>query len=165
MGWVLLRMQAQSQNKYMELMAERQPHIELYYPLYDKVTRPARARRAVRVRSPVYPGYVFADISRIHGLEDLRPGLIRVWCVRFGAQIAIIDSRVIDVLRLQEAQGLLVTENKADNPYTYGRHVRVHTPMADIMAIVVRLTNNGTRIVVNGPLCPITVPLHQVELV
>jgi hypothetical protein len=90
---------------------------------------------------------------------------MRVWCVRFGTEVAIIDGRVIDMLRVEEKAGVLVREIKIENPYLPGRIVRVHTPMADIIARIVRLTGNGTKIIVNSSLCPIIVPLHQVELV
>jgi hypothetical protein len=59
---------------------------------------------------------------------------------------------------------MLVREIQCVSPYAPGVKVRIHTPVADIQAVVIALLH-GKRIKVDSKLGIVSVPVHQVSLV
>jgi transcription antitermination factor NusG len=169
--WSLLRVNAQSQHRFVDFMDDNQPEIEYYFPKYDRVIRNSSGRdrkagKMITVPTPVYPGYVFVKemFESAWRLAQVRCP-VRASFVRFGGEVGLVDSRVIEGLRRLEVSGGLVQVIKVENPYLPGRKVRVHTPVASISAIILQCTNHGARALVETSLCRITVPIHQVELI
>jgi hypothetical protein len=118
-------------------------------------------RRAVEVQRPVYPGYLFLLV----GDRDMRTPVnlpVRASWVRFGGVVESIPDRVIQKLRELERANELVREVKYVNPYYPGARVRVHLPVQDIMAVIVKIV--GKRALVDTPMCRITVPIHRLQV-
>jgi transcription antitermination factor NusG len=164
-SWTLLRLNAQNQTKYLEQVQEHMPDVETYFPTYEKITRPHGRRQPVVVIRPVYPGYVFAKLD-ISG-SDIRLMIslpVRARFIKFGGNVSTIPERVIHELRRLESLHLLVREIQRISPYAPGVKVRIHTPIADIQAIVIALVH-GKRIRVDSPLGSVVVPIHQVSLI
>jgi hypothetical protein len=99
-----------SMGRYMGLVNERHPDIELYTPHYERMCRPHGQRRAIPVLHPVYPGYVFASIEPERGdFQTLTHLPIRAWWIRFGARrIAVVPDFVISRVREFEGRGELI---------------------------------------------------------
>lgn len=163
-SWSLLRLNPQNQEKYVDHVLDMyEEYVQLYYPIYEMVTRPHKCRHPRVVSCPVYPGYLFVRI-------DLEGQLVHALCscpvkarfIRFGGMIGKIPDPVIVELRRLEIGKLLVREQFKVNPYTPGRTVRVHTPVADIQGIIVRLLNSS-KALVDSPLGKITVGVHQIQ--
>jgi transcription antitermination factor NusG len=114
---------------------------------------------------PVYPGYVFAklDVDGI-GVRLMISCPVRARFIKFGQGIETIPDRVITELRRLENLHMLVREVQRVSPYAPGVKVRIHTPVADIQAIVIALLH-GKRVRVDSRLGTVTVPVHQVSLV
>jgi transcription antitermination factor NusG len=163
-SWSLLRLNPQSQTKYVEHVQENVPDVETYYPVFEKKTRPHGRRHPMVVVRPVYPGYVFACLdmngASVHLLMN---SPIKARFIRFGGGISLIPSRVIDELRRLESQRMLIREIHI-NPYMPGKKVRVHLPVADISAIILSLLH-GKRALVETPLGRMSVQLHKMTLV
>lgn len=167
--WGLLRVSPNAQVRYLGYLAERQPEVETYTPMYDRVSRPSGLRHTITVPTPVYPGYIFVKLC-----VDLRSLLsypIRAYFVRFGGQngvggsLGTIREMVINGLKDMEQRGELVREDVVENPYKPGRKVRIHTPVASINGIIKLCTHSGSRATVDTALGSWNVPIHQVELV
>jgi hypothetical protein len=159
-----LRVNPVRQEHYLRLLRQYYPEIEYYFPVYSCYRRPHGYRRAVEVVSPVYPGYLFV---RVGEKEDLRGpvGLpVRARWVRFGGKVEVVSGIVVERLRRLEVGNELVREVKNVNPYVSGARVRVHLPVQDIMAVVVKLVG-GNRAVVDSDLCRVLVPIHALEVV
>jgi hypothetical protein len=164
--WALLRTSPQSQDRYVEHVRENCPEVETYFPVYRKITRPARKRHPIPVTLPVFPGYVFAHFdlandSRVVRLLVSSP--VRAYFIRFGGEIGIVPHAVIAELRRLESLGQLIKEQARRNPFRPGRPVMVHTPMYDIQAVIVRLMG-GNRVIVDTPLGEATVRIHSITL-
>jgi transcription antitermination factor NusG len=163
-SWTLLRLNPQNQSRYIDHVADNHPEVEIYFPVFQKTTRPHGRRHPVVVSRPVYPGYVFANIDMNgHGVRLLISTPIRARFIRFGPNISTIPDRVITELRRLEGLSLLVREVHRVNPYVPGVRVRVHTPIADIQAVIIALLNRS-RVKVDSVLGNITVPIHQVTI-
>lgn len=163
-SWSLLRLNPRLQDQYIDHVAENLPNVEMYFPTFKKVTRPHGKRKPVVVIQPVYPGYVFANMDMdgrtIHMMVSTP---MKARFIKFGIGISIVPGRVIDELKRLERLNQLVREIRYINPYVRGVKVRIHTPVADIHAIVIRLLHSN-RVKVDSPLGTMTVPLHQVSL-
>jgi hypothetical protein len=152
----------QKQEHFVDLLKEYLPGTEAYYPVYTKMSRPHGQRRAKEVTRPVYPGYLFVLIGNggnMHGPVSLP---VRASWVRFGGHVEAVPDFVIQKLRDMEKANELVREIKYVNPYYPGARVRVHTPVQDILAVIVKLVGRN-RAVVDGPMCRITVPIHRLQ--
>jgi transcriptional antiterminator RfaH len=163
-SWTLLRLNAQKLERYLEHVQEHVPDVETYFPTFEKITRPHGRRQPVVVVRPVYPGYVFANLN-VDG-RDVRLMVslpVRARFIKFGEGISTIPDRVIHELRRLESLRMLVREIQKVNPYAPGVKVRIHTPVADIQAIVIAILH-GKRIKVDSPLGNVVVPLHQVSV-
>jgi hypothetical protein len=161
--WSLLKVSPQKQRGYVELLKEYCSGIESYYPVYERVVRPHGMRRPMKEVRPVYPGYLFLKV--VDG-EVRRPVSLPVsarW-VRFGGRIEAIPGFVVERLRRLEQEGQLVREVRYVNPYTPGVRVRVHLPVGDIFAVIVKLVH-GNRAMVDTRLCRVIVPIHKLEVV
>jgi hypothetical protein len=161
--WNLLRVNPQNQAKYCEFVRDNHEHIEVYFPVYVRQSRPAGKRTPIPVKEPVYPGYIFACPSDDSDVVRLMRAPTRVGVVRFGGVIAEVPSCVIEELRLKELRGELMKEEKVENPYQPGRKVVVHTPVATIDAIVVRMLGDR-RLLCETALGQASVYCHQVGL-
>jgi hypothetical protein len=162
--WALLRLAPQSQNRYCEFIGEYYPGVELYFPQYERLSRPHGKRLPIVKFHPVYPGYVFADIGGSNDvLCQLTSVPVRAWFVRFGGGIGLVRKAVICELKHKEAENALMKEEMVESPYYPGRLVRVHLPVASIAAIIIRVTNRG-RAIVDTTIGEYNVPLHQVEV-
>jgi hypothetical protein len=161
--WSLLKVNPQKQEGYVDLLCRHYPGVESYYPKYERVCRPHGHRRPMKVVRPVYPGYLFLKVvdGEMHGPESL-PVSAR-W-VRFGGKIEAIPGFVVDRLRKLEMNGELVREVKYVNPYVPGVRVRVHLPVCDITAVIVKLVG-WNRAMVDTKLCRVIVPIHTLQVV
>jgi hypothetical protein len=152
----------QQQDRFTAFIAERFSHIELYAPAYKRLTRPHGKRRPIVVTASVFPGYVFAHVDIVGGdASRLTTTPFRVHWIRFAGEIEHIPDAVITELRRLEATGELVKEELRDDPLRPGRRVRVHTPVADINGIVIRLMNcHG--VLVDTAIGRLTAPIHLI---
>jgi len=153
----------QKQTRYIDYVAEYHPEVETYFPVYNKTTRPHGKRQPIVVILPVYPGYVFVNLER-NGTEfhALARGPVKARFIKFGEDISIIPDKVIIELRRLERLSMLMREVQI-NPYTPGRKIRVHTPVADITGIILRLMN-GNRVEIDSAIGKMTVKKHLVVL-
>jgi transcription antitermination factor NusG len=164
-SWTLLRLNPQNQNKYVDHVVENHPDVEVYYPVYERMTRPHGKRQPMVVVCPVYPGYIFANLDiNGHGVRLLVSAPIRARYIRFGPAISTIPDRVIDELRRLEIRKLLVREIQRISPYAPGVKVRIHTPIASIEAIIIQLLNQS-RAMVDTSLGRVTVPVSSLTIV
>lgn len=160
--WSLLKLNPQKQRGYVECLREYYPGIEAYFPVYSRVSRPHGSRRPMRVVRPVYPGYVFLMVGNM----DMRGPVslpVRAKWVRFGGVVEAIPDSVVDGLRRMEEAGELVREIKYVNPYVPGVSVRVHLPVGDLLAVIVRLVGKD-RAIVDMPVGRATVHLHRLQV-
>jgi hypothetical protein len=144
-------------------MTENYPHIQTYYPIYQRTSRPHGKRIPIQVTRPVYPGYIFQR-NTTDGIVTRLTTQFRVYAVRFGDTLATLPDSVILDLRRLESLNLLVQEKILYNPYYPGRKVRVHLPIADITAVIVRLISDN-KALVDTSLCKITVGIHQLDVI
>jgi transcription antitermination factor NusG len=145
-------------------VAENIPEVETYYPVFEKLVRPHGLRKPMAVTRPVYPGYVFAKIE-MNGksVHMLVSAPVKARFIRFGGTISTVPDDVIRELRRLELSKLLVREIHRVNPYIPGKKVRIHTPVADIQAVIIALLNK-TRAVVDTPVGRVTVQIHQITI-
>lgn len=112
--------------------------VEHFLPLYETVHR--WKDRRVRLRLPLFPGYVFVRIALCDRLEVLRvPSVVRL--VGFGSSLPVsLPEQQIETLRRGFAGGLHA------QPHLYltaGRRVRiVNGPLAGLDGILVRRKGN-----------------------
>jgi hypothetical protein len=137
-AWSLLKLNPQSQSRFVDYAHEWCPDVELYYPKYERMSRPHGSRKAMRVLSPVYPGYVFARVDNryVGGLTRLP---VRAWWVKFGGIVETVPGSVISTIRRYEQRNELVREEKHVNPYSPGVRVRVHMPVGDLFGVISRI--------------------------
>ena len=162
MSWLLLRVGIGSQHRYMEVAGEYCPDVEMYYPRYSVFVRPHGVRRPVKVLRPVYPGYIFVRVGEGKMKEVVRLP-VRAYWVRFGGTVEVVQDRVVQRIKELEGHNELIREVKYVNPYRSGVQVKVHLPMADLSAIVVKLV--GTMALVDLPVGRGMVPVHCMELI
>jgi transcription antitermination factor NusG len=162
--WTLLRLNPQSQGRYIDHVAKTFPDIEVYFPVFTKLSRPARRRHPVVKTQPVYPGYIFAHLDLDMRIRDMLSCPVRARFVKFGQTISVVPPEVITEIKRLEALKLLVREEHRVSPFQPGRRVRVSLPMADITAVVVYLMNKN-RAVVDTPLGNVIVPVHKMTLI
>src|ERR1700680_2791429 len=93
--------------------------VEYFLPLFQSI-RLWRDRR-VKLRLPLFPGYVFVHIAVCDRLQVLQaPGAVRL--VSFGGLPAVLEDEQIDALKRVSEEGLIAQPH----PYvTVGRHVRI----------------------------------------
>ena len=165
-NWTLLRLNPQRQDQYIEQVEENIPNVETYYPTFEKVTRPHGKRQPIVVIRPVYPGYLFARIDVEDGtsMRLMMSMPVRARFIKFGPGVSRIPDRVICELRRLERLHMLVREIHRVSPYSPGVKIRIHTPVADISAVVIALLH-GKRLKVDIQLGTLNVPIHQVTLV
>jgi hypothetical protein len=160
--WSLLKVNPQKQVGYVDLLGKHCPGIESYYPVYQKMSRPHGVRRPMKVVRPVYPGYLFLRVGDLDMHRCVSLPVSARW-VRFGGRIEAIPNFVIQRLQKLELDNQLVREVKYVNPFTPGVRVRVHLPVYDITAVIVKLVY-GNRAVVDTPLCRVIVPIHTLQI-
>lgn len=160
--WTLLRLQPQQQPRYIFFAAEHFPHIELYYPQHQTLSRPAGRRRPIRVTRPTFPGYIFAKPDFDHGEHNsLIHGIpFRVFFVRFSGTIETIPEPVITELRRLESINQLVPIIERPRPYRPGQRVQVNLPTASIIGTIKKIMQ--IRAIIDTSFCNITVPIHQI---
>lgn len=163
MFWFLLHCNTAQQHRYTKHIAEHFPATEIYYPQYGRLSRPHGMRRPISIPTPVYPGYIFARPDSATHPRSLVSTHPRAYYVRFGPNIALVPNDIIDKLRIMESLNQLVTEKTAANPYKPGKRVIIHTPVADIQAIIVHLIGHN-RVLVDTNFCQITVPLAKITV-
>jgi hypothetical protein len=159
-AWTLLRLNPTSQPRFLDHVATTFPDIPTYQPQYQKTTRPARKRHPIQTLHPVYPGYLFAQILDDKFIHQLTSTPVRAYFVRFGGKIGTVPDGVILELRRLESLNLLVHETPRPNPYSPGTKVLIHLPMSDIRGIIAMTLNQGSRAIVDTPLCRVLVPVH-----
>jgi transcriptional antiterminator RfaH len=163
-SWTLLRVNPQTQSRYVDSVHDHYPHVQIYYPQFRKITRPARKRYPITVTQPVYPGYIFICLdTTTDSFYKVTRLPIRARVVRFNQLIPKIPDRVILELRRLESLDQLVQDRILTNPYAPGTSVRVHTPICDIEGIIVHMLGQ-TRAIVDTELCRLTVPLARLQV-
>jgi hypothetical protein len=120
-------------------------------------------RRPINVIRPVYPGYLFLKIVDGEVRDPVNLPVSARW-VRFGGVIEAIPGYVVERLRKLEQANELVREIEHVNPYVPGVKVRVHLPVCDVFAVVVKLVH-GNRAMVDTRLCRVIVPIHTLQIV
>lgn len=118
-------------------------HIGSFLPLYSSVRRWKDRRK--RLELPLFPGYVFVQMTESNRLDILRlPGIVQLVCFR-GKPTAIAPAE-IEALR-RGTTGCLVVQ---PHPYLKeGRRVRIISgPMAGTEGLFVR-RKQQTRLVVS----------------
>jgi transcription antitermination factor NusG len=162
--WTLLRLNPQTVTRFLDYLDDFHPGIQTYYPSYERLSRPAKARRPRLVRRPVFPGYLFArpNLSTGEHIFLVRTP-IRARYIRFGPNIELIPDNVILELMRLESLGQLVPDDTPQEPrYHHGQRVFVRLAMTNVPATIIRLIAE-TRALVETSLCRITVPIHNVE--
>jgi transcription antitermination factor NusG len=129
-------------EKYVaQQLAER--NIGSFLPLYTSVRRWKDRRK--RLELPLFPGYVFVQLTEGNRLDILRlPGVVQIVC--FQGKPAAIPLTEIDALRRGMAGAVVVQPH----PFLQaGRRVRiVNGPMAGVEGIFVR-RKDQVRIVIS----------------
>jgi hypothetical protein len=161
--WSLLKLNPMKQRNYVSLLQQYLPDMEAYYPVYSKMSRANGHRRAVKVERPVYPGYLFIMVADGNMSGPVSLPVSARW-VRFGGVVETIPDSVIQTLRYLENHNELVREVKYVNPYYPGARVRVHMPVCDLAAVIVKLVGRN-RALVDTQLCRVTVHLHRLQVV
>jgi hypothetical protein len=159
--WGLLKLAPMSQERFIQHVNEYYSHIECYYPRYERTIRPNGARGKKKVWWPVFPGYVFMHVRK-GDLYEMVNLPVRAYWVRFGGSIELIPDRVIEKIKELEEKKELVREVRYVEQYRHGVGVRVHLPVGDILAVVVKC--KGDRVIVEAPLGRCVVPRHMLEL-
>ena len=162
--WTLLRLNPQSQGRYVDHVRESFPDVDIYYPVFTKLSRPHKKRYPVSVIRPVYPGYVFAYLDLDMRIRDMLTCPVKARFVRFGQTISVVPAEVIAEIKKLESLKLLVKEEHRASPFQPGRKVRVSLPMADITAVIIYLMNKN-RAMVDCGLGKVIVPVHKMTLV
>jgi hypothetical protein len=166
-SWTLLRLNPMSQARFMDYAANRCSDIPLYFPVYHRLSRPARKRHVITITKPVYPGYIFAQINPDgedqHRLTSLpvRARFIKLRLQDEDTTISLIPDSVIAKLQYLETHNQLVLA-PPPSPYQPGTTVIVSLPIAEIKAVLIHLT--GSRAILNSPLGRITVPITHLTL-
>lgn len=161
--WNLLHVSPQSQAKYVDHIRDRFPHVDLYFPQYQRLTRPSGTRQPRLTERPVYPGYIFARPHDNDDIHALRRAPVRAYVIRFGLVFSMVPESVINELKRKERLNLLIQETKIESPYYPGRKIIIHTPIADIQAIIVRLMGDQ-KAVCDTPIGEWSVFVHQIAL-
>jgi hypothetical protein len=161
--WSLLKLNPQKQRNYVSLLQEHLPDVESYYPVYSKMSRSNGHRRAVKVERPVYPGYLFLLVADGNMSGPVNLPVNARW-VRFGGHIEAVPDYVVMRLKELERANELVREVKYVNPYYPGARVRVHMPVCDLAAVIVKLVGRN-RALVDTDLCRIMVHVHRLQAV
>jgi hypothetical protein len=161
--WSLLKVNAQKQRNYVNLLQEYLPGMESYYPVYSKMSRANGHRRAVKVERPVYPGYLFIMVADGNMSGPVSLPVNARW-VRFGGVVEAVPDYVVMKLKELERANELVREVKYVNPYYPGAKVRVHLPVADLAAVIVKLVGRD-RALVDTEMCRVMVHLHRLQVV
>lgn len=111
----------------------QQRHISAFVPLYKSVRRWKDRKKQVDL--PLFPGYVFVQITPENRVDLLRvPGVVSL--VRFQGKPAPVSVAEIETIR----RGLSSSSGLRPHPYLKaGRRVRIRSgPMAGIEGILVR---------------------------
>ena len=133
-SWFAVYTCAKHEKRVDEQFAERR--IESFLPTYESVRR--WKDRRMRLRLPVFPGYVFARIGLSERLKVLQtPSVVRL--VSFNGQPYPVPERDMDILRSGAAGGLRIEPH----PYlAVGSRVRVIAgPLEGAEGILVRKKN------------------------
>jgi hypothetical protein len=163
-AWALLKLlHHRQQDRFTAFVAEHYPDVELYAPVFKRVTRPHGCRRPLAVIATVFPGYLFVHSDLGAGYARyLTATPIRAHWVRFGTSIETIPDKVIAALRTLEARNELVREAILPRPLRPGARVRVQLPVGSIDAVVLRLVN-AHKVTVDSRLGRVTAPICVVE--
>jgi transcription termination/antitermination protein NusG len=132
--WFAVYTCAQHERRVEQQFAER--HIESFLPTYESVRR--WKDRRMRLRLPVFPGYVFVRIALPDRLRVLQtPSVVRL--VSFNGQPYPVPERDIEFLRNGAASALRIEPH----PYlAVGSRVRVvRGPLEGAEGILVRKKN------------------------
>jgi len=128
------------------------------YPTYCPVirTRIRHARKTRDVLRPLFPSYIFVDISG----RRWRP----IWStlgvrsiIRNGDEPAMLDPRIIEGLRLREIDGAIV---RPPNPYQVGQDVRLAGGPLDGLVAKIIVLDERDRVVVLLDLLSRSVKAH-----
>jgi transcription antitermination factor NusG len=140
-------MNPSQQGRYVEWMGEYCGDVPVYYPEYVRLRRPAKQREVIKVKEPVFPGYVFIGVVNGGGKSWFVPCPIRVWKVKFGGEVAEVRSSVIVKLRELELAGMLMVQNedKRLNRWKVGMKVGVAMPggVGVVPGVIWRLLNES----------------------
>ena len=132
--WYAAQTCANHEKRVLEQLSQRA--VEAYLPLYESVRR--WKDRRMRLKLPLFPGYVFVHLALRDRLQVLQtPSVVRL--VGFGGQPAALPDQEIDSLR----QGLTRDMRVEPHPYLrVGHRVRVRTgPLQGLEGILVRKKN------------------------
>lgn len=147
-SWTLIKLNPIQQERYVDHVTDNEPSIELYFPQYQKITRPHRCRNPILLTLPVYPGYIFAKIDpETDSIHRLTSTPFQAYFIRFGKSISVVPDPVITDLKRRESLNLLMKEMIVEDPYSPGRKVRIHHPVADIEGIILQLLGRNRLVV------------------
>lgn len=118
-GWVVINTHPHAERRACENL-ERQG-FQTYCPVLIKRIR--HARREHDDRRPLFPGYVFAKVSR--NLSRWRPVLSTIGVrnlVRNGQHLSFLDESFIQSLKKREVDGLIVQPHE---PFRIGEAIEI----------------------------------------
>jgi transcriptional antiterminator NusG len=139
--WYAAYTSANHEKRIAEQLARRS--VEHFLPLYEAARR--WKDRRVRLRLPLFPGYIFVRLALRDRLQVLQvPGVANL--VGFSGTPVPLPQEDIDALRASLSHGV----RTASHPYlNVGRRVRVKSgPLAGMAGILAR-RKNGARFVVS----------------
>lgn len=129
--WYVAQTCAQHEKRVAEQLDRRR--VEHFLPLYERVSR--WKDRRVRLRVPLFPGYVFVRLALCERLRVLEiPGVARL--VGFGGMpVALPDEEMVGI-----RSGLQCGMRAEPHPYlTIGQHVHIRSgPLRGVEGILVR---------------------------
>lgn len=162
MAWIVLRVR--EMEKFAGYVREFSPEIELYWPEMMKIVRPAGCRRTRRVKVPVFPGYVFADVDLGDGeCERLIRCPYKVRVMRFDGSIEVVSLPVIEELKRMEMDGGWdEVDVKRGCSYRLYDRVVIRWENAVVPGVIVRLIA-GSRVIVQAEFAKMVVPVHALN--
>lgn len=165
MMWSLLRLNHLQQTRYTDFVQTKYPTIEVYFPRYEVKARPSGSRHPLPVVRPVFPGYIFANPNFDEGEQYrlIRDTPVKARFVKFGSDIELIPTYVIDELKKLERNRFFHVTDEEGPRYKPGQRVLVHHVLADIQGIIGRVLQN--KIFVDTHIGQLNVPIHSVSLI
>lgn len=140
--WVVVNTHPHKEHVALRNLAQQQ--FSSYCPFVRKRVR--HARRAQDVLRPLFPSYLFVqmtpDLKRWHSIHSTI-GVRSL--VRFGERVGLLDGCFIQCLRARELDGAIV---RPENPFSLGQQVRMSGGAFDGLVATIVAMGEKERLVV-----------------